>query len=815
MKRNIVFLFISSLLLCSFANAQYVDIPDSNFRKFLLIKIPGCFNGAKQMDTSCPGVLNNSGFDVSNKNITSLSGIYYFKKIITFSCNYNSIAKLDSLPNTIISLMANFNASLKLIDKFPDSLQTIALQADSLIYIPSIPSGVVSIDVRSNYLTALPTLPQNLQNLVVSVNKLLTLPTLPGKLRNLVVSQNDLTYLPPLPDSLRLLNFSDNSIATIPNLPDSIQHIYTATNPLYCIPHLPRNLKTLVFDANIKCLPNKPPNCFLSFPNIPTCNVTNNSYQCVSYPQIYGFVYNDNNSNGIYDSGDVPRENIKVKLNNGDYAFTNSYGHFNITADTIGSYRTDIDTPLFYTPVPYSNIHFFTSYTDMVYDTFALQPTMVKDSLSLHIVPLQPIASPGFQLAYFVQCENVGTTILNTAVQMKFDTSRLVYDSASVAGVVLNGDSLFLSPGNVSQGQMLAFKSYFHLKQTAIIGDSLTAYASAKSNAIVENDSTIIPISGNYEPNSKQATPLITPTQVAAGGFIEYIIHFQNTGTDTVFTIVITDTLSPKLRTNFLQMLYSSHPCNTILGYNYITFEFKRINLPDSATNYAKSIGLVHFRIRPDSTLSLGDSISNKASIYFDYNTPIVTNTCQTHITAFILPVKLLNFDAWVKENRRVLNEWATSNEMNLSHFNIQRGMNGRDFKTIGRVNAKDHGSNVEHYSFTDELNDTVKSGRFYYRLEMMDKDGKRTYSAVVVINFSTIGKYAFYPNPAHNSVTVQGNAMRSISILNNAGRTVISKLLMNEKTVELPVSHLPRGLYMLQIRTASGNTTSEKLLVE
>ena len=42
------------------------------------------------------------------------------------------------------------------------------------------------------------------------------------------------------------------------------------------------------------------------------------------------------------------------------------------------------------------------------------------------------------------------------------------------------------------------------------------------------------------------------------------------------------------------------------------------------------SHGYVLYRIKPTSTLVLGDSILNQAAIYFDYNQPVITNVTQT-----------------------------------------------------------------------------------------------------------------------------------------------------------------------------------------
>jgi hypothetical protein len=63
-----------------------------------------------------------------------------------------------------------------------------------------------------------------------------------------------------------------------------------------------------------------------------------------------------------------------------------------------------------------------------------------------------------------------------------------------------------------------------------------------------------------------------------------------------------------------------------------VEFIFENINLPGKITNEPASHGFVSFKIKPKPTVTLGETISNKADIYFDFNLPIVTNTVTTTI---------------------------------------------------------------------------------------------------------------------------------------------------------------------------------------
>ncbi len=60
------------------AQAQFVTIPDANFRNALIFRYPSCFNGSQQMDTTCSGIVNATYLNISYKNIADLDGIKYF-----------------------------------------------------------------------------------------------------------------------------------------------------------------------------------------------------------------------------------------------------------------------------------------------------------------------------------------------------------------------------------------------------------------------------------------------------------------------------------------------------------------------------------------------------------------------------------------------------------------------------------------------------------------------------------------------------------------------------------------------------------------
>jgi uncharacterized repeat protein (TIGR01451 family) len=136
-------------------------------------------------------------------------------------------------------------------------------------------------------------------------------------------------------------------------------------------------------------------------------------------------------------------------------------------------------------------------------------------------------------------------------------------------------------------------------------------------------------IVGAYDPNDKTGFPIgyKSANYIGQNQDIEYMIRFQNTGTDTAFTVMIRDTISNKLDISSIEFGASSHVYEPeIYGKGILKFTFNNIKLVDSFRNEPKSHGFVQYRIKQQKDLPIGTQIFNTAHIYFDYNEPIVTN---------------------------------------------------------------------------------------------------------------------------------------------------------------------------------------------
>lgn len=143
-------------------------------------------------------------------------------------------------------------------------------------------------------------------------------------------------------------------------------------------------------------------------------------------------------------------------------------------------------------------------------------------------------------------------------------------------------------------------------------------------------DEECMPVIGSYDPNDKTGFPLGYGARhyIERGTDLQYLIRFQNTGTDTAFNIVVRDTMTDMLDLTTLRLGTSSHPYNLeIRNGNIFEFRFNQIMLPDSFINEPGSHGYLNFSISQKPNLPLGSIINNSAAIYFDFNAPVITNT--------------------------------------------------------------------------------------------------------------------------------------------------------------------------------------------
>jgi uncharacterized repeat protein (TIGR01451 family) len=291
------------------------------------------------------------------------------------------------------------------------------------------------------------------------------------------------------------------------------------------------------------------------------------------------------------------------------------------------------------------------------------EPCVIPQNWGGALVNVEAVGCDGDSVRFNVT--NIGEEVMSIPL-----TYVIVEDGIMLSPVpTINGQ---LGPGEIMSISAEATGGTFHLitnqepnapadeEPTAVIEGCVTGGGNQFSTGFIN----ILPLSagptttsvvcrenvGSYDPNDKRGFPLgygDSGDNIALGTRLDYNIRFQNTGTDTAFTVIIRDTMPESLDLATMKPGVASHPYTVTLDtHRVLTFVFEDILLPDSTTNLEASQGVVTFTIDHDISLRTGDVILNEAAIYFDFNEPIITNLSRHEIAKEGLPVGVRRLEA-------------------------------------------------------------------------------------------------------------------------------------------------------------------------
>ena len=251
---------------------------------------------------------------------------------------------------------------------------------------------------------------------------------------------------------------------------------------------------------------------------------------------------------------------------------------------------------------------------------------------------------PGFPFTIWGSVRN-NTAYASGTVSLALSYPTLLDPVTASAGGTANGGSALwnfaLVPAYANQSFAISGTLPPDIN---LLGEVLVLTASATNSigeASLGNNTNVLTrtVTGSYDPNDKQGTTNATGSTdqffLNTDVWFDYTVRFQNTGTDTAFTVVIRDDFEVDLDIQSLEILAASHAFVPSFGDGReLVLTFPNILLPDSTTDLIGSQGFVAFRMEPRTGLLPGDVITNTAGIYFDFNEPIITNTTE-HVVEF------------------------------------------------------------------------------------------------------------------------------------------------------------------------------------
>ena len=368
---------------------------------------------------------------------------------------------------------------------------------------------------------------------------------------------------------------------------------------------------------------------------------------------ISGVVYNDVNANCAYDAGDSLLPYWSVSANsgaNGGWAWT-SNGSYQMYLPNVASTYSVTATP---SGGVYSNNSNYYQFNCAPISAVlnASCDTVMDVNIPVTVIPAQDLlvynycgtSRPGFQVGNSVGYLNAGTLSTSNVVVTYDLDPLLTYIGSTPPATVVSGNHLEFNVGTLAPGQA-GWITVYAIVPTIQNGGALgTLINNSAAISIVGGEQTpadnvdacTTAITGSYDPNEKEVfADNMSPSGAIdiTGRKMYYTVHFQNTGTDTAFTITVRDTISNLLDLNSLELLTASHAYTArILPDRALELTFNNILLVDSNKNEPLSHGYFNYAIHTKPGLVNGDNIANTAAIYFDFNLPIITNTVNTPV---------------------------------------------------------------------------------------------------------------------------------------------------------------------------------------
>jgi hypothetical protein len=166
--------------------------------------------------------------------------------------------------------------------------------------------------------------------------------------------------------------------------------------------------------------------------------------------------------------------------------------------------------------------------------------------------------------------------------------------------------------------------------------------------------------------------------------------------------------------------------------------------------------------------------------------------------------------------------KWSTVSEHNTAYFVVERSVDNRTFTPTGnQVQAAGESETRKEYQMNDKLPGQIQGDVIYYRVKLVDKDGKVSYSNIVAVRISKKQGVTIWPNPFQSYVTISITTERSTTV--DVNLIDVGGKLLKTSSQKVPkgisqitikdLDQLPGGVYLVEIVDKLAGTTYQKLI--
>ncbi|EJL60335.1 DUF7619 domain-containing protein [Flavobacterium sp. CF136] len=616
-------------------NCSYNQLPSLNVSSLINLQTLMCFSN-QLLSLNVRGLINLQYLKCSGNQLSSLnvSGLINLKYLV---CESNQLSSLDvselinleglycsknKIPNLNVSGLTN----LKFLNCLDNQLSSLNVsELTNLIHLYCDNNQISSLDVSR--LT-------NLQNLYCTNNQIPSLDVSKShELQELFCGFNQLTSLNVNGlSNLRYLFCPSNQLTSLlikknnKNWLTDWVDLHFENNPN--LVYICSDEKDTAFVQTL--INNYGLDSFCTVNNY--CSFTPGG----SFYTINGTSTIDENNNGC-SVNNLVYPNLKFTITDGTNSgslISQESGVYSIPVQAgIHTITPQIENPSYFNVSPVSvTIDFPTQSSPFIQD-FCITPNGTNPDLEISILPIDR-ARPGFDISYKLVYKNKGNTTQSGTVNLTFDDSilDLVSSNTTISSQTNKLSWNFANLKPFETKEILVVLNLNGPTETPAVnnGDVLNSTATIVSLATdkTPNDNVFKlnqVVVNSFDPNDKTCLEgsIITPSLI--GEYVHYMIRFENRGTYSAQNIVVKDMIDlSKFDISTLIPTSSSHSFVTKISEgNKVEFIFENINLPfDDANND----GYIAFKIKTLPALKVGDSFTNEANIYFDYNFPILTN---------------------------------------------------------------------------------------------------------------------------------------------------------------------------------------------